>query len=158
MSNAEKCIIVAMTRDRVIGKDNQMPWHLPEDLKLFKKLTSGNTVIMGRRTYQSIGKPLPNRNNIVVSRSPMDIPGGTACQSMDQALAQAEEYGKKIFFIGGAEIYRQALPLADFLCVSWLKQDCAGDTKFPEFDETEWERLSETDYKEFTNILYKKIR
>ena len=78
MSNAEKCIIVAMTRDRVIGKDNQMPWHLPEDLKLFKKLTSGNTVIMGRRTYQSIGKPLPNRNNIVVSRSPMDIPGGTA--------------------------------------------------------------------------------
>jgi dihydrofolate reductase len=154
----EKYIIVARTRDRVIGQDNRMPWHLPEDLKLFKKLTTGNTVIMGRRTYQSIGKPLPNRNNIVVSRSGMDIPGAVVCQSMAQALAKAEEYGQKIFFIGGAEIYRQALPLADFLCVSWLKQDHPGDTKFPEFDESDWERLSETEYPEFTNVLYKRIR
>lgn len=154
----EKYIIVAMTRDRVIGKDNQMPWHLPEDLKLFKKLTSGNTVIMGRRTYQSIGKPLPNRNNIVVSGSGMDISGADVCQSLEEAMRKAGEYGQKIFFIGGAEIYRQALPLADFLCVSWLKQDCAGDTKFPEFSKSEWEKLSETDYQDFTNVLYKRIR
>jgi len=152
----EKYIIAAMTRDRVIGKDNKMPWHLPDDLKLFKKLTTGNTVIMGRKTYQSIGKPLPNRNNIVISRSEMDIPGAVVCQSIAQALSKAEEYGKKIFFIGGAEIYRQALPLADYLCISWLKQDYPGDAKFPEFIESAWERLSETEYPEFTNILYKK--
>jgi len=154
----EKYIIVAMTKDRVIGKDNKMPWHLPDDLKLFKKLTTGNTVIMGRKTYQSIGKSLPNRNNVVVSRSGMDIPGAAVCQSMAQALAKAEEYGKKIFFIGGAEVYRQALPLADYLCISWLKQDYSGDAKFPEFSESEWGRLSETVYPEFINVLYKKIK
>ncbi len=158
MRSPEKYIIVAMTRDRVIGMDNQMPWHLPEDLKLFKKLTAGNTVIMGRKTYESIGKPLPNRSNIVVSRSQMDIPGVVVCPSMAQALNKAEEYGQKIFFIGGAEIYRQALPLADCLYISWLKQDYPGDTKFPEFNETEWEMLSETEYPEFSNVLYKRIR
>ena len=158
MISLEKYIIVAMTKDRVIGKDNKMPWHLPEDLKLFKKLTSGNTVIMGRRTYESIGRPLPNRNNIVISRSNADISGVVVCRSMEEAVTRAEEFGQKIFFIGGSEVYRQALPLADYLYISWLKQDCAGDTKFPEFDKSEWERLSETEYPEFTNILYKKIR
>lgn len=154
----EKYIIVAMTRDRVIGKDNQMPWHLPEDLKLFKKLTSGNTVIMGRRTYQSIGKPLPNRNNIVISKSKIDIPGADGCQSLEEAMAKAEGFGKKIFFIGGAEIYRQALPLADYLYISWLKQDHPGDAYFPEYNQSEWQAVSEKEYHDFTNILYKKIR
>lgn len=158
MTFPEKYIIVAMARSRVIGKDNKMPWHLPEDLKLFKKLTTGNTVIMGRRTYESIGKPLPNRNNIVISRSEIIISGALVCHSLEEALKKAEEYGKKIFFIGGAEIYRQALPLTDYLCISWLKQDYQGDAYFPEFDESQWEKLSETEYPDFINVLYKKIK
>jgi len=158
LSSPDKYIIVAMTKGRVIGKDNRMPWHLPEDLKLFRKLTTGNTVIMGRKTFESIGKPLPNRNNIVVTRSKMDIPGAEVCHDLKEALEKAEGYGKKIFFIGGAQLYREAIDMAGYIYISWLKEEYRGDTFFPEFDQNNWEIVESADYSEFTNVLYKRIR
>jgi dihydrofolate reductase len=158
LSSLGKYIIVAMTRSRVIGKENKMPWHLPEDLKLFKKITSGNTVIMGRKTYESIGRPLPNRQNIVITSGQVNIEGALVCRTITEALDKADQYGHKIFFIGGAKLYMSALELVDYMYVSWLKQEYEGDAYFPEFDVNDWEKMEETDYPEFTNILYKRIR
>jgi dihydrofolate reductase len=127
-----KIIIVAMTKDRVIGKDGTLPWHIPDDLKLFRKLTTGNTVVMGRTTYDSIGKPLRDRNNIVVTRSVRAIPGAVVCATFEDAVTEAEGLEKDIFFIGGASIYRQALPVANAMHVSWVKKEYAGDIRFPD--------------------------
>ena len=111
-------IIAAMDQYRVIGWHNQMPWHLPADLKYFKNTTMGKPIVMGRKTYESIGHVLPGRRNIVISRNPnLCIPGGEVAHSLEQAfhlLAEAEE-NSEIFIIGGADIFAQALPLADFI-------------------------------------------
>jgi dihydrofolate reductase len=152
-----KSIIVAMTVNRVIGQNNKLPWHLSEDLKLFKKLTLNKTVIMGRKTYQSIGKPLPNRNNIVISQNHLQFPGVAICKNLEQALDKAEEFGVPAFFIGGSEIYRIALYIADYLYVSWIKTEYPGDTFFPELDLEKWQKTYESDYPEFTHIIYKRI-
>jgi len=157
LNGVEKYIIVAMTRDKVIGLNGKMPWHLPEDLKLFKDLTVGNTVIMGRKTFESIGKPLPRRHNLVVSRSLKEMPGVDICRSFDQALEKAEEFGKPVFFIGGAEIYKAALEVADYLYVSWVGKKYSGDTCFPQFDKKLWQKIEEKKYSDFTNVLYKRI-
>ena len=154
MSGVQKIIVVAMTKDQVIGLNGKMPWHISDDLKLFKKITLGGTVIMGRTTFESIGKPLPGRNNIVVSATVKEIPGSTVCQDFEEAVKKAEALGSKIFFIGGASIYKQALHLADALHVSWIKQDYAGDTRFPEFDPNLWQETEKNEYPEFTHILY----
>lgn len=157
MSGVEKYIIVAMTRNGVIGQDNKMPWHLPEDLKLFKDLTVGNTVIMGRKTFESIGKPLTRRHNLVVSRSLKEMPGIDVCRYFDQALEKAEEFGKPVFFIGGAEIYKAALEVTDYLYVSWVEEEYSGDTCFPQFDIKSWQKIEEKKYSGFTHVLYKRI-
>ncbi len=157
MSSLEKYIIVAMTGDGVIGQDNKMPWHLPEDLKLFKSLTAGNTVIMGRKTFESIGRPLPRRHNLVVSRSIKEMPGVDICRSFDQALKKAGEFGKPIFFIGGAEIYKAALEVADYLYVSWVEKEYSGDACFPQFDKKMWQKIEDKKYSGFTHVLYKRI-
>jgi len=154
MTIPEKMIIVAMTRDRVIGLNGRMPWHISDDLKLFKKTTLGGTVIMGRTTFKSIGKPLPGRNNIVVSATVNEMPGVTVCQDFESAVKKAEALGTKIYFIGGASIYKQALPLADAMHVSWVKQEYAGDTSFPEFDLNLWQEKEKNEYPEFTHVLY----
>ncbi|MDO9392183.1 MAG: dihydrofolate reductase [bacterium] len=153
---SEKTIIVAMTRDRVIGLEGKMPWHISDDLKLFKKITLGGTVIMGRTTFESIGKPLPGRNNIVVSTTVKEIPGSTVCPALEDAVKKAEALGSKIFFIGGASIYKQALPLASAMLVSWVKQEYAGDTCFPDFDLNCWQEKEKNEYPEFTQILYRR--
>ncbi|MDI6740549.1 MAG: dihydrofolate reductase [Candidatus Edwardsbacteria bacterium] len=154
----KKIIIVAMTKDHVIGKSGKMPWHISDDLKLFKKLTTGNTVIMGRTTYESIGKPLPKRTNIVVSATVKEIPGAEVCATFEDAVKKAEGLRRDIFFIGGASIYKQALPIADAMHVSWVKQQYAGDARFPEFDLARWEKVSEEDYPEFIHALYQRKR
>jgi len=156
MSGIQKIIVVAMTKDQVIGLNGKMPWHISDDLKLFKKITLGGTVIMGRTTFESIGKPLPGRNNIVVSATVKEIPGSTVCQDFEEAVKKAEALGSKIFFIGGASIYKQALHLADALHVSWIKQDYAGDTRFPEFDPSGWQEIERNEYPEFTHIKYRR--
>ncbi|WP_233078770.1 type 3 dihydrofolate reductase [Rheinheimera soli] len=126
-------MIAAMANNRVIGKDNQMPWHLPADLKHFKKVTLGKPVIMGRKTYQSIGKALPGRRNIVISRQSGALSTDADwVQSIEQALALVQ-HEAEVMVIGGAEIYRQVLPLADTLYITDIDLTVEGDAFFPDY-------------------------
>ena len=139
--SAAIAIIAAMASNRVIGNRGALPWHLPEDLKRFKDLTTGHPVIMGRKTYESIvqflGKPLPGRRNIVVSRSAQYTPtGGEAVTSLDDAVRLAGE--QQAFVIGGAEIYSLALPRAEAMFLTEINARFDGDAWFPEFDRSEW--------------------
>lgn len=123
-------IIVAMDPDGVIGRDNELPWHLPADLKHFKRITTGHTLVMGRRTYESIGRPLPNRRNIVLSRQPgWQAPGVETQPDLETALAVAGT--GPIFIIGGAELFREALPRAAVLHRTRVHQRFPGDVHFP---------------------------
>jgi dihydrofolate reductase len=126
--------IVAMTRNRVIGKDDKIPWHLPGEQKRFKKLTMGHTVLMGRRTFESIGRPLPGRRNLVVTRSG-EIKGvEIVCDLEKFDPAPYDVNGKDLFVIGGSEIYRALLPKCETIYVTMVKQEYDGDTYFPEFE------------------------
>jgi len=133
-------LIAAVARNRVIGASNALPWRLPEDLKRFKALTLGHPIIMGRKTWESLGKPLPGRTNIVVSRAAgFSAAGATRAGSLDEALAAAAATASdEVFIIGGAEIYRQALPLAQRLQLTEIDQDFAGDVHFPAIDPALW--------------------
>jgi dihydrofolate reductase len=135
-------IIAAVARNGVIGHRSRMPWHLPEDLKRFRRLTLGHAVIMGRRTFESIGKPLAGRNNIVVTRSPdWSCPGCHAAHSLEGALAAVHE-SQDAFVIGGAELYALALPVARRLYMTEIERDFEGDTHFPAFDRSHWREIS----------------
>lgn len=134
-------IIVAMARNRVIGAKGAMPWHLPEELKRFKQLTMGHPLIMGRRTWESIGRPLPGRTMIVVTRQPdYRAPGALVVHSLDEALAAAGD-DPEIFVIGGEEIFRAALPRADRLYLTTVEADVPGDTFMPEIDWAAWREI-----------------
>lgn len=138
-------IIVAMTREGIIGAANSLPWHLPEDLAHFKRVTMGRPVIMGRKTYESIGRPLPGRLNIVITRdAAFDAPGCERTDSLQNALQMAKYAadGGEYFVIGGGEIYTQALPYAERLYVTWVEATVPGDTRFPEVDWQQWHALS----------------
>lgn len=152
----EKNIIVAMTRRRVIGCHGALPWHIPEDLRLFRTLTSGHAVIMGRATFESIGRPLPERHNLVVSRTLRPSSGIVVCASLAAAMEHARRLQRALFFIGGREIYRQALPLADRLLISWIEQDYAGDCFFPPLDLSAWKQEWEREYPAFTHVGYRR--
>ncbi len=149
-------IIAAMTADRVIGRDNQLPWSLSEDLKNFKRLTTGNVVIMGRKTYDSIGRALPNRHNIVVSRNVVTIAGVEVCTSVEEAIAVGSRYGKEVFVIGGAQIYEQALSYASTLYLSWVKGNFEGNVRFPAFDLSAWREVERQEYADFVFVKYEK--
>ena len=126
--------IVAMTPDRVIGRAGRLPWHLPEDLAFFKRTTSGHPIVMGRKTYESIGHPLSRRRNIVLTRDPAwSAPGVEVIHHPDE-LHQLPALAARIFIIGGAEIYRAFLPVTDELLVSHVHAHHQGDTFFPPFD------------------------
>jgi dihydrofolate reductase len=142
-------IIVAMTSDRVIGTEQGLPWHLPEELQHFKRLTIGGTVIMGRKTHDAIGRPLPGRHNIVLSRSLDRIPGVQVCDSFMAGLTAATKKRRPIFVIGGVELYRKALQVAVELHISWIKERFTGDIFFPEFNLDQWTCCSEEDYRRF---------
>lgn len=124
-------IIVAMTDDRVIGKDNTLPWHIPEDLHRFKALTMGHPIIMGRRTFESIGKALPGRTNIVVTSQPLTVPGVLTARSLDEALALSSS--DETFIIGGSRLFAEALPKADRLYITLIHDKIEGDTYFPTY-------------------------
>jgi dihydrofolate reductase len=135
-------LIVAIDRSGGIGKDNQLLWHLPADLKHFKSLTTGHTVIMGRKTHESIGRALPNRRNIVLSRGQSTAPVGCEIMaSLDEALSSCKGE-QKAFVIGGAEIYRLAIDKADELYLTRVDTLADADTFFPEFNAGEWELRS----------------
>jgi dihydrofolate reductase len=144
------CLIAAVARNKVIGRDNRIPWRLPEDLKHFRKLTMGHAVIMGRKTFESIvassGIPLPGRDNIVLTRSREWT--GSGCRiahSLAEALA-AVPARSDAFVIGGAEIYSLALPLASRLYMTEIGHDFAGDAFFPEFDRSRWQEIARASY------------
>jgi dihydrofolate reductase len=149
-------IIAAMGKNRVIGKDNKLPWHISDDLKNFKKLTSGNVVVMGRKTFESIGKPLPNRVNIVISSSMPETEGIIVCHDIPSALEKARSYNKEIFIIGGATIYQQTIPWANRMYLSYVKGDYDGDAFFPEYDESKWKIDHKEQFTDFEMTVYVK--
>ncbi|HET6408017.1 MAG TPA: dihydrofolate reductase [Chthoniobacteraceae bacterium] len=123
--------IVAMSLNRAIGKDNKLPWHLPEDLKWFKKLTTGHVIIMGRKTWESIGKPLPNRESIVVSRT--DVPGIRTVRKLSDIDPAADQ--RDYFVIGGAQLFQDALPLCSDLFLTLVKREVEGDVFLGRFED-----------------------
>jgi dihydrofolate reductase len=128
-------IIVAMTEERVIGRNNQLPWHLAEDLRRFKKITMGHPIIMGRKTFDSIGKPLPGRQNIVITRDPeFRADGVTVGRSLLEAFGLCDASTGEEFVIGGASVFAAALPLAQRLYLTLIHKDFPGDVFFPAFD------------------------
>ena len=134
-------LVVAYTRNRVIGRDNKMPWHLPGDLAHFKRTTLGRPILMGRKTWESIGRPLPGRQNIVITRNAAyEAAGATVVESLDAALAAAGEVDQ-IFVIGGAEIFNAALPRASRLVATEIDADIEGDTWFSPLPEGEWQEV-----------------
>jgi len=136
--------IVAMDKNRVIGKDNQLPWHLPADLKFFKRVTMGHPIIMGRNTYESIGKPLPGRENIIVTRNKEYAQEGcTIIHSVDELLQMASRQNEEVFVIGGAELFQATFSMADRLYITKIEEEFTGDTYFPEFNQSEWELVSQ---------------
>jgi len=129
--------IVAIGQNNAIGKNNQLLWHLPNDLKHFKDITSGHTIIMGRKTFDSVGKPLPKRRNIIITRQDISIEGAEVVHTIDQALAlcKGEE---EVFIGGGAEIYKMAMPKTDRIYLTVVHQSFDADAYFPEIDQNEW--------------------
>lgn len=136
--------IVAMDENRVIGLDNKMPWHLPADLKHFKTVTAGHPVLMGRKTFHSIGKPLPNRTNIILTRDPQfSAQDCLVVSQIEVALSMANELDQnEVFVIGGAEVYRQLLPRVQRLYLTIVHHQFHGDTFFPEWKAEEWREIS----------------
>lgn len=140
-------MIAAMAKNRVIGVDNQLPWYLPEDLKFFKRMTQAKPLVMGRKTFESIGRPLPGRLNIVISRDPhFEPPGVRVCRDLVAALTLADQQAtidgvEEIMVMGGAQIYAQALPRASRLYLTEVDVEVAGDARFPELDPAEWEEV-----------------
>lgn len=132
-------MVVAISENNGIGKNNQLLWHLPADLKHFKEITTGHTIIMGRKTYESIGKALPNRRNIVVTRNTgLTLPGVEVKHSLPEALSSCAEE-KEVFIIGGAEIFNQSLAHTNKIYLTRVHQNFAADTFFPDIDPTKWE-------------------
>lgn len=140
-------LIAALGNNRALGYKNKLPWHIPADLKRFKALTTGHPIIMGRKTYESIGRPLPNRTNIVITRDKnLAIQGCVVCGSLEEAVKKALAVAsEEIFVIGGGQIYEQALPLVTKMYLTFVDAAPDGDAFFPVYNEADWhETLSET--------------
>ncbi|WNC09643.1 dihydrofolate reductase [Pseudomonas coleopterorum] len=141
-------LIAALAENRVIGIDNSMPWHLPGDFKYFKATTLGKPIIMGRKTWNSLGRPLPGRLNLVVSRQPgLQLPGAEVFASLDAAIERAEAWAHEqgadeVMLIGGAQLYELSLAQADRLYLTRVALQPEGDAWFPEFDENQWQKVS----------------
>jgi dihydrofolate reductase len=137
-------IVVAYDRNRVIGRDNRLPWHLPNDLAYFKRVTTGKTVVMGRKTFDSIGRPLPNRTNVVLTRSGhFSAAGVQVVHTVDEVLALDSSSEGEVCIIGGAELFRAVLPYVRKLYVTFIDEQFEGDTFFPEVNLDEWQLVSE---------------
>lgn len=133
-------VIVAVAENGTIGDNNTLLWHIAEDMKRFRQLTTGHPVVMGRKTYDSLGRPLPNRRNVVISRQDLAIEGCEVAHSLEEALAlfQAEE---EVFIIGGAQIYAEAMPVADRFYLTVVEHPYEGDTLFPAWNPLDWQLI-----------------
>jgi dihydrofolate reductase len=138
-------IIVAIGENHAIGKNNQLLWHMPNDLKHFKDITSGRTIIMGRKTFDSVGKPLPRRRNIVVTRQDITIPGCEVVKSIEDGLALCKDEDE-VFIGGGAEIYKLAMHLTDRIYLTIIHKNFDADTFFPEINPAEWKEVKREDF------------
>ena len=139
-------IIVAIAQNGTIGDKNSLLWHIKEDMRFFRTTTSGHAVIMGRKTFESLGsKPLPKRKNIVITRADRDFEGAFTAHSLAEAIAMAEG-DEEIFIIGGAQIYAEALSVADRMYITRVERDYEGDTSFPKIDYSKWRLVSEERY------------
>jgi dihydrofolate reductase len=153
-------IIVAMANNRAIGQDNKLLWHLPEDLKYFKRITMGKPMVMGRKTFESIGRPLPGRLNIVVTRQQdWQHDGVRVVHSIDEAMQLAEAQAMidgidEVMLIGGAELYKAALPKADKIYLTRVDADIEGDAFFPEIDDAKWKEVSRESFSASDNNPY----
>lgn len=157
-------IIVAVASNGTIGDRNSLLWHISEDMRYFKRVTSGHPVVMGRRTFESLGRPLPGRTNVVVTRSATQFDGCLTANSIEQAVAMFAP-DEEVFIIGGAQIYAQTLPMADRLYLTRVCRDYAGDTSFPEWDASQWRMVSSERFERgekfdapFAFELYERIR
>ncbi len=163
----EKALIVAKASNHVIGNQGQLPWHLPDDLLFFKKITSQHAIIMGRKTYLSIGRPLPNRLNIVLTRNPTYQPNKKClvARTLEEAFLYAQQANmSKAFVIGGAQVYEESLPIVDKLYITAIDGSFKGDTYFPNVNWPEWTLLREEKHKQdhrhpvsFTFLLYQRV-
>lgn len=138
-------IIVAIAKNGIIGDKNSLLWHISEDMRFFRETTSGHPVIMGRKTYDSLGRPLPKRTNVVISRTTKHIEGCTVVGSLEEAIALFPKE-EEVFIIGGAQIYALAMEVADRLYLTRVEHEYQGDTSFPEWDESKWKLHSRTPY------------
>ncbi|MFA1711080.1 dihydrofolate reductase [Peribacillus frigoritolerans] len=136
-------LMVAMDQNRVIGKNNKLPWHLPADLQYFKKVTMGHPIVMGRKTFESIGRVLPGRENVIVTRNQeFKVEGCVVLHDIAQIKMFADNHDEEVFVIGGAEIFKEILPFTDRLYITEIHETFEGDTFFPEIDENEWDVIS----------------
>ncbi|PPC93479.1 MAG: diacylglycerol kinase [Methylotenera sp.] len=135
-------LIVAVANHQVIGFNNTLPWHLPEDLKRFRALTTGHHIIMGRKTYQSLNRLLPDRTTVIVTRNPdYHVEGALIAHSLEAAIAQCQQ-DSELFIIGGAELYKEALQVADKLYITQIELEVTGDAYFPTYDQDAWHRVA----------------
>lgn len=147
-------IIVAIAQNGVIGDKNSLLWHIKEDMRFFRTTTSGHAVIMGRKTFESLGsKPLPKRTNIVITRSDSEFDGALTAHSLEEAVAMAKG-DDEAFIIGGAQIYAQALDVADRMYITLVERDYEGDTSFPDIDLSKWELIGEQRYERGETFEY----
>ncbi|MDC0664057.1 dihydrofolate reductase [Marinobacter sp. SS21] len=167
-----KALIVAMARNRVIGRNNALPWYLPGDLRYFKQATMGKPIIMGRKTWDSIGRPLPGRLNVVITRkADWPVPDGvrqaaSLADALVTAEAQAElEGGDEVMVIGGGQIYAEALPLVDRMYITQVHAEVAGDAHFPIVNWDEWEEIGREDFSasdnnpyDYSFVVYQRLR
>ncbi|MEQ1528555.1 MAG: dihydrofolate reductase [Methylococcales bacterium] len=149
-------LIVAMAENRAIGLNNQMPWHLSADLKRFKQITMGAPILMGRNTFESIGRPLPGRTNIIISTNPhYQQSGCLLANSIEQALTIAGDLAEQVFIIGGATLYEATLSRADLIYLTQIHQDFPGDTFFPEIDTNQWLEIDREDINSDDSVAFR---
>lgn len=149
-------LLAALGRNRVIGRGGEMPWHLPEDLKHFKHTTMGHPMVMGRKTFESIGRVLPGRRTIVITRRPdWHHPDVEAAHSLPEALSLAGP-GDEVFVVGGGEVYREAMPFAQRLVLTEVRDSPEGDTFFPEWSHEEWREVSREPHERFDIATYER--
>jgi dihydrofolate reductase len=157
-------LVVAAGRNRVIGRQGEIPWRLPGEQAMFKALTIGHVLVMGRLTYDSIGRPLPGRRTVVVTRQPDWQPSAGphpdvhVADGVEAALALAGSLDPEVFVVGGGEIYAATLPRADAMVVTWVDAEPEGDAYFPEFDHADWTVTSQSDHDGYTVVHYQRAR
>ena len=156
--------IAAMASNRVIGKNGGLPWHIPEDMNFFKEKTKGHIMIMGRKTFESLPHPLPNRLHVVITRKPdFAPPGAHVFHSIDEAVqfcaTQTQKWGDEVFIIGGGDVYAQMMPITDRIYLTEIKRAYEGDARFPEFDKNEFvevERMPKYEPEPYDFVLYER--